>query len=858
MCMFCVIQKWSRRLATMLPWLVIPLIGLWALSQLLPPAFRFEITSPRLACVFVLLITLFWYEVLMPQLSAWQVRRKARLRERKRLEVLELQQLRKTATKKCRNCLTPYRDQNPGGGKFMCSYCGHISKRPVLDSPIAADMGISNSGIIKDLFGKGGKILNGKAWSDNVSNCSQEWFDNGSWIVNGPFPPMSAYPHGKTGVGFFGGTEPCLGQKSCSGAYFFACKLLMSFLVSIRWLWRKLFRISSSREGSLSDAHHRGMLAKKDDNGCMGHESRGERARRKAEEKRLARLEKELMEEEERKQREEVARLVEERRRLRDEKIEAENRAKGTSSLREKESKKEAEKKRQERRKEKDKGSSKSNSDVEEVEKKAGKETEQKWGNERKSETDLRESLKRGLGSAKGHNAESGHGAKGNSTSNFNRGPVGTRYFDRMKGTFLSSSKAFTSGGFFAKVAPTPVPAAKDIKSNSTVDNPSVSNGRCDFDSGEHVPSKAIVNGDDKSHVHPVASDMGRKTAPRSWQQLFARSPATPASSHPNVISRPSTKFQADVQSSSPPCSTSSTPFYDNPINLPSLFKVPPFSTGPMVNTSSVPTVKSPVFPSATEMPHGLLLEDPELFEDPCYEPDPVSLLGPVSESLDNFQLDCSTGYISDDIGKSSCPINVFSPFEISNLSPIESPMSRLKIADEKQSHTSHLSCSPKVADMHPFPAADVDTVSDEGTWHMWNSSPLGPDGLSLVGDPTRWIAPLEQGRLNRDTIMQHSSQIALASFLAKENHDASGTFYQKGPIGNLHHHGAPGSTVASSNNEDPWLRKAFFPPLSVGESHRPSGPPEENPHNKISNGSPTKSAANHAFDPSAATCWSK
>ncbi|GLT32409.1 hypothetical protein SLA2020_070790 [Shorea laevis] len=87
MCLLCVIQKWSRRVATMLPWLVIPLIGLWvALSQLLPPAFRFEITSTRLACVFVLLVTLFWYEVLMPQLSAGRVRRNARLREKKRFE----------------------------------------------------------------------------------------------------------------------------------------------------------------------------------------------------------------------------------------------------------------------------------------------------------------------------------------------------------------------------------------------------------------------------------------------------------------------------------------------------------------------------------------------------------------------------------------------------------------------------------------------------------------------------------------------------------------------------------------------------------------------------------------------------
>ena len=53
---------------------------------------------------------------------------------------------------------------------------------------------------------------------------------------------------------------------------------------------------------------------------CLA-ESRGEKARRKAEEKRMARLEKEMREEEERQQREEVARLVEERRKLREEQM---------------------------------------------------------------------------------------------------------------------------------------------------------------------------------------------------------------------------------------------------------------------------------------------------------------------------------------------------------------------------------------------------------------------------------------------------------------------------------------------------------------------------------------------------------
>ncbi|OAP05113.1 hypothetical protein AXX17_AT3G46010 [Arabidopsis thaliana] len=160
---------------------------------------------------------------------------------------------------------------------------------------------------------------------------------------------------------------------------FFACRLLTSFFMSILWLWRKIFRFSSSVGDSSLDPEQRRMLARQGENGTSCHESRVEKARRKAEEKRQARLEKEHSEEEERKQREEVARLVEERRRLRDEILEAEKCSKLSVAAKEKDTK-EAEKKRQERRKERDRASSKSNSDGEEVDKRTRKETEQKRG----------------------------------------------------------------------------------------------------------------------------------------------------------------------------------------------------------------------------------------------------------------------------------------------------------------------------------------------------------------------------------------------------------------------------------------------------------------------------------------------
>ena len=82
----------------------------------------------------------------------------------------------------------------------------------------------------------------------------------------------------------------------------FICKCLATVFYGIMWLWRKVFRVSSSHDDSATDAESR--------------------ARRKAEEKRQARLEKEQLEEEERKQREEVARLVEERRKLREQREE--------------------------------------------------------------------------------------------------------------------------------------------------------------------------------------------------------------------------------------------------------------------------------------------------------------------------------------------------------------------------------------------------------------------------------------------------------------------------------------------------------------------------------------------------------
>ncbi|KAG4388994.1 hypothetical protein AAZX31_09G255300 [Glycine max] len=843
MCILCVIQKWSRRVATMLPWLVIPFIGLWALSQLLPPAFRFEITSPRLACVFVLLITLFWYEILMPWLSAWRVRRNARIRERKRFEAIEMQKLRKTATRRCRNCLNPYRDQNPGGGRFMCSYCGHVSKRPVLDLPVLPGFGISNSGIVKDLVGKNGKIVNSKVWSENGWMCSQEWLENGSWVGGSILGnPSNWRTNGSAGL--YGGDEHCLTEPSYSGISVFVCRLLTTFFVSIRWLWRKTFRLSS-REDCSSDAEHRALLAKRGESGPNLNESRGERARRKAEEKRQARLEKELLEEEERKQREEVSRLVEERRRLRDEKMEAEKeRSKSSYPSKEKDSRKEAERKHQEKRKEKDKGSSKSNSDVEEVDRRASKESERKCDFDKKSETDRRELQKSGFESGKGHNTDNTH-SKNVAANSYNRGSTGTRYLDRMRGTILSSSKALG----FGKGANAPGTVVKENKFNGSVNHIHSTASRKDICPPDRSTAKSNLNGNDTNINHSVPPEpqpWSPWIAPKkSWQQLFTRSSTVAQSSNSNVICRPNSKIQAEAKSPQLSGQSPITQPFNNPIQfgLPSPFNISSYPIGSTGSSQGFSPAIEPLYSPVENISHDFIHEEQELFEDPCYIPDPVSLLGPVSESLDNFQLDLGSGFVTDT--KMAMPHslkNTSAGSDVNKPSPIESPMSR-----EKNSCSNRFPSISQAQDMQSFPAAN-----EKGTWQMWNTLPLGQEGLGLVGDPANWFLSPQRDVLNKDDFVLPSSKTMDSLFKTDDNIISSNHSSQHVFLPNVQS-GGTFSPVTGSNGYDPWSQGALFPPLSGGLKAQESAT-----QNEIIYGSRSGSASNHMLECSPANSWSR
>ncbi|KAL3830253.1 hypothetical protein ACJIZ3_019055 [Penstemon smallii] len=584
MCVLRVMKRWSRKVATMLPWLVIALIGLWTLSQLLPLSFLFEIMSPTVSCVFIVLVILFLYDILLPQLSPWRVWRNARIRERKRFEAIELEKMRKTATRICKNCLTPYRDQNPGRGKFMCFSCGHHSRRPLLDMP--------DSGILK-------------ASSDN----------GGMW-------------------------------RHC---FTFALKAFTILFFAVMWLCRKIFSVSSYRE-------RRRMLEKRGKN--EGQESRGEKARRKAEEKRQARLEKKHAEEEERTQKEDIAKLVEE---LRDEKMEAEKEGEKVSPrAKERDSKKEAEVKLLERKKERDKASITSNTDSEELEKRAGKETERNKKSE--GDTDRREQHKTAPESMKAHITEVGVAlrSKGATASNHNRGNAATRYFYRVKGTFSSSSIAFSRGGFSRKSTKT-TNVTREHKPNTLIDQKSTQ--RKEVVQPDRVSGRSNVNEDDKGVNRHVIIEPQPCTDPtKSWREkLFPFSPAVSSPSKSNVISRQSGKSEAEVPSPPLSCHPTSRQSFDNCIGFgqPSPFTLPSF---PFEATTCSARPFEPIFPRTANQ--DLQIELHFLTDSTLETPSGENI---VAAPRNNLQLDFSYMTDSSSLAES----------EVTQPSPIESPGER-------------------------------------------------------------------------------------------------------------------------------------------------------------------------------------
>ncbi|ERM97662.1 hypothetical protein AMTR_s00130p00083610 [Amborella trichopoda] len=795
MCILCVVSRSARRALAMLPWLVVPMIFLWLSSQLLPPGLRFEATSPRLACAMVLLFTLFWYEVLMPRLSAWRLCRKARMREKKKVEAFEAARRRKTATRCCRNCRGPYRDQNPGGGRFMCTYCGHVSKRPVLDvepgpgpgpghggqEGMGLGLGVgflqNGNGVSAEFQGKNGRFWDKKLLEDGVGWGGSKG-QNGDWVSG--YWGKNNDGGGVIGSLFFD-EDRCSKKNSFGGVFVFGFRVFTTFSVSIQWLWGKICRCGSlGQDGSL-DSGRKGT-GKKGAN-VVGYQwSRGEKARRKAEGRRLARLERESWEEEERKQREEVARLVEEQRRLRCEKMEADKASKmEVEDDRDRESRREreGEKKRHEKGKDRERVTSKDkpNADGDDSKRRVWQgELDMKGGAER---YDRSMSMK--FEPTKSTEKSRTHGKYGNSRYQDNTRALAPYPSRGSYGSFVPSfwGKGFrSSSGSVTKFNKKPVNSGdlsrsslSDSSNGSTISQPvtrthsswnrmswaGVLGGVVDYVPA--VPPRSpnassCSSGDahgsgfegDTSTLQRSSKVMGTAShapepmgvAPISWQHLF-KSPSS-LSHEESIKPQQNQMYPLDIGSIN---ITDQQELYNSTHTHARLESNIPVSIGPDTgNSLSGDPLHHPV---KAPSPLNSDVSEVDLFKNPCYDPDPVTLLGPFSESLDSFSLDPISNTTSSTMGSGgSCPLkSIPVSTAVSRPGPIGSPIPKvvpLGVSDEIKPPSW---CNNSIK--------EPNYGCGQGEWEMWRSPNPVIDELALVGDQGSWLPLLSGMNANQD-----------------------------------------------------------------------------------------------------------
>lgn len=898
---------------------------------MLPPGFRFEVTSPRLACVFVLLITLGWYEVLMPRLSTWRERRRDLLRERRRIAALEAAKWRKEATRRCRNCLTAYRDQNPAGGRFMCTYCGHVSRRPVLDISNVAIPGSSDgiaasgaplpaciaqngiAGAAGDLGGKNLRLWNGKELPDRVSwTGGKSWmggklWPSGSWLGGSWLGIASYWVHNIVSYkGVYGGWERCSVDQSESSAVNFLLRILGLFLFCTRWVWKKLFSgASSGEDGALNASQKAG--SKKSEDGFNSQGNKGEKARRKAEEKRQARLEKEMLEEEERKQREEVARLVEERRRLRDEKLEAEKVSEkevAPELERENRREREAERRRQDKVKEREKSSGKDKSypDVEEAKKKNYKENERKSESDKKGETERRDVQKnashhaienyKSIETLQAHGEagfkNSDHGMKGG--MNAAAKICDSQPLDNTKGSFIYPSKS--SGPHSSKVtsfwgkslqtaSSLGMKSGKPVNSGETpqisiphgstslhskqstnspwnrmawakvwgkgsgINSKDVSNQQVIAVTNSVEAGKLPMNGKNTGTTFPqppVIADLQMATKAtnqtKSWQELFSSTSDSSSAlssadtgiqldwQHAAATGTVLASLEADPMGSSPNsiCFGSSAPVTLVPASTPSVFSnsvVISVSAAESVNSSGTysPTDSLPLVNSVTGKT--------DTFEDPSYVPDPVSLLGPISGSLDTFPLDLGTGLSSDTV-RSGVPSAGYGPISapINKPASTECHLSELLpsgIVDEVRYAGDQL---PLITQPWGLPSLSLDgpnRASEQGEWQMWDTPQVGQCEIGILGETSNWNLSNGNGISDQyKDFMKPLPQRTGPPLFKSEDHLPCAFSQQTTHI-------IPNQSVASvSRSNSLWLNQPAFEPAagSWDGSCHPQSPP--------------------------------
>lgn len=842
MCILCVASRLSRRIVTVLRWLVIPVIILWTFSQMMPASLRFEITFLRLACVFVLLVSGGWREIIFPQLFAWRARRSALMRERKRVEAQMAAKQLKEAIRRCRNCLTAFRDQTPGSGRFMCAYCGHISRRPVLDL----------TGVP---LGKGGP--------GNIENYRRI---------------------SRSNMGTVQGSvrERKCSEESYSGTFIFIVKVLEFSVFFIRWLSGKIQRERSLREGSALNSSCKADIQKSEDK-CNFHENKGEKARRKAKEKRQARLEKKMLEEEEKKQREEVARLVEERRRIRNEKLEVEKESERQAvpeKQREIRIEREVGERRHVKQKPREKVFDKDNlvANVGEMKNKNGNEKGKLYNTEEAGKYKLSKPIAchttEPMASVKNFRApwlETGPKTNGHAMKRLINGikQFGTsRCLAPKYSTLHPRSSSYSSHPTLGCVEQFGV---KSVKTGIAGDSSlaSIHNGStgslglnyrqsassvrigtacskksskgstttCE-DSRKKQPTLASSDKFSNSKlvkytnsymdrslgVHPSQLPVGVEPQPvspvttqtKSWQHLF-KGPLTSRTSHSSDFgSHLEQGKHGEIQSKSSAvqvtsCSLSSSGIHSTllePIQRAPAAVMPRCS----ITMSASGSVSESPDPSDFMSPHDYIpaatftTGGNNSSEGSLYHPYIVSLRGFVSEPMENFSTDIdsslpldtrATGVLSSNCAPISAPSH--RPAQI--VSPL-SKISPTKTDDNSHANREH---PPPIAELWSLPSLALDgsiEISEQGNWKMWNMPQYGKNKFCK---PFPWFPPVQNISDQERNSHHPLSQSVVQLFAEIENHLPSDLLSQleNDSPNQMSRDAIPMPSILSSNN--PW-----------------------------------------------------
>eukprot|EP00898_Chlorokybus_atmophyticus_P007054 jgi/Chlat1/734/Chrsp104S00022 len=127
MCILCSAGRLSRRFLAAASWVVAAAACIWALAH-----FYLFVLVSAVAAILLLIVT--WFEFLQPWWRERLDRLQVESRLRRRLHAQEEERRRKEAVRRCRNCAAAYVHQFPINGRYTCSVCGHVSKRPMYDT----------------------------------------------------------------------------------------------------------------------------------------------------------------------------------------------------------------------------------------------------------------------------------------------------------------------------------------------------------------------------------------------------------------------------------------------------------------------------------------------------------------------------------------------------------------------------------------------------------------------------------------------------------------------------------------------------------------------------------------------------